>query len=34
MKYFKKLDLMIEIDFQNNFLFTLVTIFTSGSTKA
>ena len=34
MEYVKRLDLVIGIDFDNNFVVTLVTNFTSGSTKA
>ena len=31
MKYFKRLDLVIGLDFHNNFVVALVTNFTSGS---
>ena len=34
MKYFIRLDLVIGLDFHNNFVVTLVANFTSGSVKA
>ena len=34
MKYFKRLDLVIGLDFHSNFVVTLVTNFTLVSTKA